>query len=355
MVHTLFVDALQRLCSVRAGALLALAIGVLSCSERAPLGASPIEATQSRVLQTTRRTTTRLVTVRTEKSTLVTTPDHPFAKVDSGWTPAADLAVGDRIHIRGSAAGAKVLELSLREVPPTAVYNLTVDRTHTYFVGSQDLLVHNVGCFGRSFFGRKRRFNDVGTKTGNCSACTLAVLGDYDRISDFLKANRERPNINDSLSGLSNSDFIALMRQMGLRSDRTPDEAAFPATEQRRADPGRSTDGPTVLFDATRVTRTRFEHWDAVENFMRGSTANTFAVTYQHVDELGLDNGHVLVGIRKEDGTIAFLDFSRRPPEIRDLRSVSISSVRVIPSDVDWRESSHVQNLLNPGTSTRTP
>lgn len=153
MLHTLFAYTVRFLRSVRAG-LVPLAIAVLSCSDRSPAVTAPIEASPSRVLQTTRRATTQLVTLRTETSTLVTTPDHPFAKVDSGWTPAARLRVGDTIHVRGSGRGTKVLELSVREVPPTPVYNLTVDRTHTYFVGSQDLLVHNVSCFN---WGRRSR------------------------------------------------------------------------------------------------------------------------------------------------------------------------------------------------------
>jgi hypothetical protein len=128
-------------------ALAILAIAVVSCSNGTPLGASPIEVIASRVLQTTRKTTTRLVILRTEKGTVVTTPEHPFAKVGSGWSRATDLEAGDRIHIRASAEGTKLLKKSIRDVPPTTVYNLTVDRTHAYFVGSQELLVHNVRCF----------------------------------------------------------------------------------------------------------------------------------------------------------------------------------------------------------------
>ena len=142
-----FATPLRRDHFLRDQAWLAVAIALVSCSHEAPLGASPIAATASRVLQTTRKTTTRLVALQTKKSTVVTTRDHPFARVDSGWAPAADLAVGDRIHILGSAEGTTLLGKNFHGVPPTAVYNLTVDRTHSYFVGSQGLLVHNVGCF----------------------------------------------------------------------------------------------------------------------------------------------------------------------------------------------------------------
>jgi intein/homing endonuclease len=83
--------------------------------------------------------------------TLVTTPEHPFAKVGVGWTRAADLTRGDRVETAGGEH-ATVVGVEIREVQPTPVYNLTVSRTHAYFVGAQALLVHNTDW--RSFPAR---------------------------------------------------------------------------------------------------------------------------------------------------------------------------------------------------------
>jgi hypothetical protein len=100
-------------------------------------------------LGTTRRSTTQLVEIRTKEGAVVTTPDHLFAKAGSGWTPAGELADGDRVVSRAAPNGTPIA-VTKRTVPATTVYNLTVDRTHSYLVGPQGLLAHNVNCAGPS-------------------------------------------------------------------------------------------------------------------------------------------------------------------------------------------------------------
>jgi hypothetical protein len=283
--------------------------------------------------------------------------------------------------MRGSAEGTKVLELNVREVPPTPVYNLTVERTHTYFVGSEDLLVHNINCFGRT--GRQRdeapetqasrrktlaellaeeREKDREAKLakpretnwfldaedaalggrGRCSACTMASLGDFDSLTDFLDAHADKRNsdgrsiVAESLRGLYDQELIDMMKLVGLRSDTTPEPQTFPKP------------------DAPVDTRARFKHWGEVDDFLRTSTANTFAVAYQNTGKDG-PSAHVLVGIRKDDGTLAFLDFSVDPPDVLDLKKLNIWRVTVIPTDVDWRDNRHVNDLLKKNPKLTPP
>jgi hypothetical protein len=342
--------------AVRAGTLLALALALVSCSDRLVPRASPIEATASRVLQTTHRFTTRLVTVRTELSTLVTTPEHPFAKVDSGWTPAANLAPGDRVHIRGSAEGTKVLELNTREMPPTAVYNLTVERTHAYFVGFQNVLVHNIDCFGRTRrkpesqpSGRgpgTEKFLDIQSPdAGRCTACMMASLGDFDTLSHFLNTHADKPGIDDSLRGLDDADLTNMMKSVGLRSDATPEPETFPK-------PGTAFELESVIR-AERPGGARFKYWREVETFMRTSRANTFALSIQCWKDGR--RAHALVGVRKDDGTIAFLDFSLEPPVLLDIKKLNIWSVLVIPTNVDWHDNRHVNDLFEKNLKLTPP
>jgi hypothetical protein len=98
-----------------------------------------------RVVGVTKKNTRTLVSIRTTDAVVGTTPEHPFAKVGAGWTPASQLAPGDRIVTRG-AQDATLVAVKVREVPATPVYNLTVEKTHSYFVSDRALLVHNVGC-----------------------------------------------------------------------------------------------------------------------------------------------------------------------------------------------------------------
>jgi hypothetical protein len=72
---------------------------------------------------------------------VVTTPNHPFYTTDQGWVEAGDLAPGDLIATQ-SGSPAKVLWLRVDQ-EPTAMWDLTVDGVHTFFVGPGRALVHN--------------------------------------------------------------------------------------------------------------------------------------------------------------------------------------------------------------------
>jgi RHS repeat-associated protein len=73
---------------------------------------------------------------------IVTTAPHPFYVKGKGFVPATQLAVGNAIVTR---AGPLAKITKIEHTTPAAVYNLTVDSDHTYFVGSVDggLWVHN--------------------------------------------------------------------------------------------------------------------------------------------------------------------------------------------------------------------
>lgn len=79
---------------------------------------------------------------------LKTTNEHPFHVAGKGWTAAQDLVAGD-VVLSDDATPLTVEASWAQETPAgTAVYNLTVDGDHTYFVedgaGTQDFAwVHN--------------------------------------------------------------------------------------------------------------------------------------------------------------------------------------------------------------------
>jgi len=318
----------------------------------------------ARVTQTIRRVTTQLVTLRTSEATVITTPEHPFAKVGGGWTRAADLAVGDRVVTRASRDAA-VVEVVVREAPPTPVYNLSVAKTHAYFVSAPGLLVHNVDCApdsprsprspprhepssaGPSHESRKRKRpeqseidaalerarkrHDAAKKKlerlttplddtrdpNNCSSCTLAALSDVPTVSKFIDKYKHVPGVASTRQLTGHDSILVMMRGLGLISDVTPRPADFPPVNAPEVKP--------------------FQHWDNVTRFMKESTANTFAISYEYVD--GSDEGgHILIAVRQADGSIEYLDFQGKTPKVVDLKAIeSIVRVNVIPTNVDWR------------------
>ena len=88
-------------------------------------------------------------------NSVVATGGHPFYVEHAGWIDAIDLGVGDQLRMPdGSTTPILKMHTEYRE---QVVYNLTVDRLHTYYVVADDspVLVHN--CLGPKsrLFGNK--------------------------------------------------------------------------------------------------------------------------------------------------------------------------------------------------------
>lgn len=61
-------------------------------SERVLMSATTRDVlSPARVLQTTRKVTSKLISIKTGEGTLLTTPDHLFARFSGGWVPAGQL------------------------------------------------------------------------------------------------------------------------------------------------------------------------------------------------------------------------------------------------------------------------
>ena len=99
-----------------------------------------------RVMGTVRREASRVVRLESERETLLTTPEHPFAVPGSGWVSAGRLVPGNWVV---SEKWGAVRLRSVRSEPvarPIPVFNLSVASSHAYFVGTEHVLVHNTKC-----------------------------------------------------------------------------------------------------------------------------------------------------------------------------------------------------------------
>jgi hypothetical protein len=88
------------------------------------------------------------ISVCGSNGSVTATDVHPFWEVSTGtWVHAQDLKVGDQLW---TTAGYTVYvsQVHADSVPFQAVYNLTIDGLHTYYVliGDQPVLVHNARC-----------------------------------------------------------------------------------------------------------------------------------------------------------------------------------------------------------------
>lgn len=93
--------------------------------------------------------------------TLAVTPEHPVYTTEHGWTEAWHIQPGDHLLTSDEAAQfassatatqPSAIVAGTRYVPDTlvTVYNIEVERMHTYFVGRGHYLVHNPKGCGRA-------------------------------------------------------------------------------------------------------------------------------------------------------------------------------------------------------------
>ena len=95
------------------------------------------------VVQTFRNETTEWIHVTVNGETLTCTPEHPFYVPEKGWTSAIDLRAGDiLVMLNGEYVVVEQVQHELLESPETT-YNFEVKDFHTYYVGEDQILVHN--------------------------------------------------------------------------------------------------------------------------------------------------------------------------------------------------------------------
>jgi hypothetical protein len=97
------------------------------------------ELSYKTVQNVTLRPPSKLVEIGIDSEKIRATRGHPFWVNGQGWLMAKQLKVGDILH---TLNGATRIE-SIEEAPPSEAYNLVVTGFNTYFVGNQQILVHD--------------------------------------------------------------------------------------------------------------------------------------------------------------------------------------------------------------------
>ncbi|MBV6396583.1 MAG: hypothetical protein HFACDABA_02183 [Anaerolineales bacterium] len=121
-----------------------------------------------------------------------TTPEHPFYTEEEGWIPADELKTG--MHVAQADGTTGIVWLKWNVHSKQAMYNLTVDTAHTFFVGEGQWLVHN-DCG----FSPPDRLARVFNADLLDSATTLAKPGDVDAFVTSA----------DDIAGITTADEMA--------------------------------------------------------------------------------------------------------------------------------------------------
>ena len=98
------------------------------------------------VIRCFKRQTDKLIMITVDGEEIETTPDHPFYVYAGKWRAAGELRVGTELtDVNGNPKIIEKIEVVSGQV---TVYNFEVADSHTYYVSSQHLLVHNNDCSG---------------------------------------------------------------------------------------------------------------------------------------------------------------------------------------------------------------
>ncbi|EIC03576.1 hypothetical protein YSBL_2747, partial [Acetivibrio thermocellus YS] len=96
------------------------------------------------VLETYVRDTTELLHLAINGEVIKTTFEHPFYVKDVGFVEAGKLQVGDKLlDSKGNVLVVEEKKIKITD-KPIKVYNFQVADFHTYHVGNNEVLVHNV-------------------------------------------------------------------------------------------------------------------------------------------------------------------------------------------------------------------
>lgn len=89
------------------------------------------------------RVKTKLTKIQVNGNWITSTSSHPFYNISNGWVKAKDLNIGDYLlNVENEAVKVEDIQ-GYEENEKISVYNLEVENNHNYFVGENNILVHN--------------------------------------------------------------------------------------------------------------------------------------------------------------------------------------------------------------------
>ncbi len=141
------------------------------------------ETALKQVVQTFVNKTTELIHVYVNGEEIITTPEHPFYVPQLGWTEAIQLRAGDRLQLlNGEYVIIEQVQHELLEAP-IYVYNFEVEDFHTYYVGENGALVHNL-CKATSSIKKSNSLVKEANKLNGSAQREINSL-----IESFMKGN----------------------------------------------------------------------------------------------------------------------------------------------------------------------
>jgi hypothetical protein len=184
-------------------------------------------------------------------------------------------------------------------------------------------------------------FNDMPGRP-NCVLCSLAGLSDVDKLSTLVQ--QENLDVSDPSRRPTYVEIWRSMDELGLRDQNTPPRGQFPElhyqAERARTKVRRD------LLNRNPVPGFPFRY--QAKWFMQTSSANTFLVIFEYLNGTEFD-AHALLAVRRDDGSITYLDLQMVPPTVHDDIDPGSTAVIAAPTSVDWRRNRQLRNAVENG------
>jgi RHS repeat-associated protein len=146
-----------------------------------------------------------------QKEQLHTTSEHPFLTKEKGFLPAGQLKPG--MHVL-RADGSFGVVTAWKRIPGTAtMYNLTVQQDHTFVVGTDQWVVHNVCLNSQAILTRLRSqlmtgrgdmsypYRKTPSRPGALGKPTNSLSELYDSNGNLISTGMSNSRTNDSVFG----------------------------------------------------------------------------------------------------------------------------------------------------------
>ena len=176
------------------------------------------ETTLKTVVRTFINESEELVHLTVNGEEITTTPGHPFWVPQKGWTKAVHLRAGDRLQLlNGEYVVVEQIQHELLEAP-VFVYNFEVEDFHTYYVGSDSVLVHNK-CGGSASTDQGRQGE---ASSGIVKNTKKIMMNGRSRIPDGFDQNmwvQEVKNVKNLSYTSQLRDYFGFANSNGLKME----------------------------------------------------------------------------------------------------------------------------------------
>ena len=176
------------------------------------------ETTLKTVVRTFINESEELVHLTVNGEEITTTPGHPFWVPQKGWTKAVHLRAGDRLQLlNGEYVVVDQVQHELLE-SPVFVYNFEVEDFHTYYVGTDSVLVHNkCGGSASTDLGRQGE-----ASSGIVKNTKKIMMNGRSRIPDGFDQNmwvQEVKNVKNLSYTSQLRDYFGFANSNGLKME----------------------------------------------------------------------------------------------------------------------------------------